>query len=120
MSFVATIVDHLLNEIYGIVIKEISAGPDTDDSQQLLINDERKKSLIEAERQWVKFSNAQCGVEFTLVAPGTAAPGIEGQCMIDLIRERILFLRRVAEQIHWDSKLCRSDKARCVLPADPP
>jgi uncharacterized protein YecT (DUF1311 family) len=109
--------DQLLNEIYGVVIKELSAG--TDDPNPLF-NDERKRTLIAAERAWVKFKDAQCAVEYDLVAPGTAAPAISGQCMIDLIHERIQFLRRVAEQIHWDSKLCKADKTNCALPSDLP
>lgn len=107
--------DQVLNVIYGVVIKELSAG--TDDPNTLF-NDERKRTLISAERAWAKFKDAQCAAAFALVSPGTAAPAIEGQCMIDLIHERIQFLRRVAEQIHWDSKLCKADKVNCELPSD--
>jgi uncharacterized protein YecT (DUF1311 family) len=112
--------DHLLNEIYGIVMKELSAGPDTADSQQLLVNSEIQRTLTGAERQWVKFRDAQCAVESTLIGTGTAAPAVGGQCLLGLTQERIRFLRHVAEQIHSDSKLCQANKASCVLPADPP
>jgi uncharacterized protein YecT (DUF1311 family) len=109
--------NHLLNDIYGVVIKELAAG--TDDPNPLF-NSERKRTLILAEREWVKFQNAQCAVEAALTAPGTAVPAVTGQCMIDLIHERIRFLRRVAEQIHWDSKLCKANRASCALPPDSP
>lgn len=112
--------DHSLNEIYGIVMKELSAGPDTDDPQDLLVNSEIQRTLIGAERQWVKFRDAQCAVESALIGTGTAAPAVTGQCLLGLTQERIRFLRRIAEQIHWDSKLCQANKASCVLPADPP
>jgi uncharacterized protein YecT (DUF1311 family) len=108
--------DHLLNEVYDIVIREISAG--TDDPNPLF-NSEIRTTLIEAERQWVKFKDAQCRNEAALVAPGTAMAAVDGQCLIDLSLQRIRFLRRVAEQTHWNSKLCRAEKASCVLPADP-
>lgn len=109
--------DHLLNDIYGIVMKELLAG--TDDPNPLF-NNEITSALIAAERQWVKFKDAQCAAEAALIAPGTAGPAVEGQCLIDLTKSRIGFLRRVAELVHWHSKLCRADKASCVLPADPP
>lgn len=101
-------------------MKELSAGPDTYDPQDILVNSEIQRTLIEAERQWVKFRDAQCAVESALIGTGTAAPTVVGQCLFGLTRERIRFLRRVADQIHWDSKLCRTNKASCVLPADPP
>lgn len=111
--------DRLLNETYGIVIKELTAGPDTDDPQDLLVNSEIQRTLIEAERQWVRFKDAQCAAERSLIGTGTAASAVEGQCLIDLTRERIRFLRGVAQQIHWNSKLCRAEKSSCVLPTDP-
>ncbi len=43
--------DHALNEIYDIVRKELSAGPMTDSPQDLLVNSEIQRALIEAERQ---------------------------------------------------------------------
>jgi uncharacterized protein YecT (DUF1311 family) len=112
--------DHLLNQIYGIVMKELSAGPDADDPQNLLVNSEIQRTLIGAERQWVKFRDAQCALESALIGTGTAAPAVWGQCLLGLTQERIRFLRRVAEQIQSDSKLCKANKATCVLPADPP
>jgi uncharacterized protein YecT (DUF1311 family) len=112
--------DHLLNEIYGVVMKELSAGPDTDDPTQLLVNSEMQRTLIEAERQWVKFRDAQCALESALIGTGTAAPAVAEECFIGLTQERVRFLRGVAGQIHWDSKLCKANKASCVLPADPP
>lgn len=110
--------DHLLNKIYGIVMKELSAGPDTGDPQDLLVNSEIQRTLIGAERQWVKFRDAQCAVESALIGTGTAAPAVTGQCLLRLTQERMRFLRGVAEQVHWDSKLCRANRASCVLPAN--
>jgi uncharacterized protein YecT (DUF1311 family) len=109
--------ESLLNKIYDLVLKELSAGNSDPDP---IFNNERKRTLVVAEGDWTKFKDAQCAVEHVLVAPGTAAPAVGGQCMINLINERIRFLRRVAEQISSDSKLCRPDKANCVLPADLP
>lgn len=111
--------DHSLNEVYGIVMKELSAGPDTDDPQDLLVNSEIQRTLIGAERQWTKFRDAQCAVESALIRTGTAAPAATGQCLLRLTQERIRFLRRVAERVQWDSKLCQDNRASCVLPADP-
>ena len=107
--------DTLLNRIYGVVIKELSAGTVNPNP---VFNNEIRRTLILAEREWVKFQDAQCTVEATLVAPGTAAPAVAGQCMIDLINERIRFLRRVSEQIHPESKLCQGNDSNCVLPSD--
>lgn len=112
--------DHLLNQIYGIVMKELSAGPDSDNPTDLLINGEIQRTLIESERQWVKFRDAQCALEMALTGTGTAAPAIGGQCILTLTQERIHLLRGIAQQIRVDSKLCRANKANCVLPADPP
>jgi uncharacterized protein YecT (DUF1311 family) len=109
--------DHLLNKIYVLVLKELSAG--TDDPNPIF-NSERKSTLVAAQRDWRKFKDAQCATVAALVAPGTAAPAIYDQCVIDLIKERIRFLRSIAEQIQWDSKLCRANKANCVLPVDSP
>jgi uncharacterized protein YecT (DUF1311 family) len=112
--------DHLLNEIYGIVMKELSAGPDTDNPQDLLVNGEIHRTLTEAERHWVKFRDSQCVLESTLIGTGTAAPAVGAECLLGLTQERVRFLRRVAEQIQADSKLCQANKASCVLPPDPP
>ena len=109
--------DNLLITIFGVVLKELSAGTDEPNP---IFNSERKRTLVAAERDWTKFKDTQCAAVAALVAPGTAAPAIYDQCQIDLINERIRFLRSVAEQIHWDSKLCRANKANCVLPTDPP
>jgi uncharacterized protein YecT (DUF1311 family) len=111
--------DHLLNQIYGIVMKELSAGPDSDNPTDLLVNGEIQRTLIESERQWVKFRDAQCALEMALTGTGTAAPAIGGQCLLSLTQERIHLLRRIAEQISVDSKLCKTNKVSCVLPADP-
>lgn len=113
-------VDQLLNKTYDIVIKELQAGPATADQVQLLVNSEIRKTLVESQRQWIKFRDAQCDVESTLVGTGTSAAAVGGQCLIDLTRERIRFLRRVAEGLHWNSRLCRANKARCALPAEAP
>lgn len=112
--------DHSLNEIYGVVMKELSAGPSTDDPQDILVNSEIQRTLIGAERQWVKFRDAQCAAESALIGTGTAAPAVTGHCLLGLTQERIRFLRRVADQMHWDSKLCRANRASCVLPTVPP
>ena len=112
--------DHLLNAIYGIVMKELSAGPNRDDPQDLLVNSEIHRTLTAAQRQWVKFRETQCALESALIGTGTAAPAVGGQCFLGLTQERIRFLRRVAVQIQSDSKLCLANKASCVLPADPP
>jgi uncharacterized protein YecT (DUF1311 family) len=108
-------VDGLLNQIYGIVIKELSAGTDDPDPEPLL-NSERKRTLIAAERAWVKFKDAQCSAEYMLIAPGTGAFALSGQCAIDLTQERIRYLRRVEGQVSLSSKLCRTNKMACSLP----
>jgi uncharacterized protein YecT (DUF1311 family) len=112
-------VDRLLNQIYGVVIKELSAGTDDPDPEPLL-NSERQRTLIAAERAWAKFKDAQCSAEYMLIAPGTGAPAFSGQCAIDLTRERIRFLRGVAGQVSRSSKLCRTDKTACLLPSVQP
>jgi uncharacterized protein YecT (DUF1311 family) len=114
-----TKIDGLLNQVYGIVIKELSAGTDDPDPEPL-INSERKSTLIAAERAWVKFRDAQCSAEYMLIAPGTGALALSAQCAIDLTQERIRYLRRVAGQVSLSSKLCRTNKMACSLPPLPP
>jgi uncharacterized protein YecT (DUF1311 family) len=107
--------DRLLNQIYGVVIEELSAGTDDPDPEPLL-SSERRRTLIAAERAWAKFKDAQCSAEYMLIAPGTGALALSGQCAIDLTRERIRFLRGVADQVSQNSKLCRMNKTACLLP----
>lgn len=108
-------VDHLLNQIYGVVIKELSGGTDDPDPEPLL-NSERLRTLVAAERAWAKFKDAQCNAEYMLIAPGTGAAALSGQCAIDLTRERIRFLRGVEGQVGRNSTLCRTNKKACWLP----
>jgi len=112
-------VDRLLNQIYGIVIKELSAGSDDPDPAPL-INRERQRTLIAAQRAWATFKDAQCRAEYMLTAPGTGAAALSGQCAIDLTQERIRFLRSVEAQVGLNSKLCRTNKTACSLPPPQP
>ncbi len=110
-------VDGLLNQIYGVLIKELSAGTDAPDPEPLLYS-ERLKTIVAAEKAWAKFKDAQCAAEYDLIAPGTGAAALSGQCAIDLTKDRIRFLRGVENQVSLDSKLCRADKTACALPSN--
>jgi uncharacterized protein YecT (DUF1311 family) len=75
-----------LNAVYSLVIKLLDAG--AVDPVRSFFPD-KKKQVVIAERAWVKFRDAQCAAEGTLVIPGTGVAKIEGRCLATLTQERI-------------------------------
>ena len=47
-----------------------------------------KKELIEAQRQWVKFRDADCGAVFTYYLDGTVRVSAEQSCELSRTRQR--------------------------------
>jgi hypothetical protein len=62
----------------------LSAGTDDPDPEPLL-NGERQRTLIAAERTWAKFKDAQCSAKYKLIAPGTGAAALSARCAIALL-----------------------------------
>jgi uncharacterized protein YecT (DUF1311 family) len=112
--------DRVQDHIYQIVIDALIAGGDdrvdplAEQGFGLL-----RGSLPRSQQQWIKYRDAQCDVaqELYFRASGAAVGG--SQCVYKLTRERIKFLRQVMNVIRDESKLCKADKAKCVLPLDP-
>ena len=106
--------DRALNQIYTLLMKGLTAGTIPNSSSVLF--EEKRKDLLQAERAWEKYTEAQCLVEGELLAPGTGIFIETEHCVLLLTNERIRFLVRYEEQISSDSNLCQHDEAKCALP----
>ena len=72
--------------------------------------------MVVAERAWVKFRDAQCAAEGTMVIPGTGVAKVEGKCLLTLTQERIQFLEGLMRELRYTSKFCEKDLSSCKLP----
>jgi uncharacterized protein YecT (DUF1311 family) len=76
-------------------------------------------TLPKSQHQWTRYRQAQCEVVSSLNAGASGAAVFQTQCEYELTRERIKFLRQIMDVIRDQSKLCKTDKAKCALPTDP-
>jgi uncharacterized protein YecT (DUF1311 family) len=73
------------------------------------------KELAAAENAWLQFRDAQCNAESSMIGPLSASGVVlaTGDCMLKMTRDRIEYLRKVAEMIGHYSKLCSMDQSAC-------
>ena len=55
------------------------------------------EALRNAQRAWIAFRDAECGLEVSFYAGGTIAPMVEADCLTRLTRARTEELRAMAE-----------------------
>jgi uncharacterized protein YecT (DUF1311 family) len=112
--------DRLQDRIYHTVMDALIAGGD-DAVDPLAENGFGflRGTLPKSQQQWTKYRDAQCEVVSSLYAGASGAAVFQTQCQYELTRERIKFLRHMMDVIRDESKLCKTDKAKCALPPDP-
>ncbi|UUP18233.1 lysozyme inhibitor LprI family protein [Nitratireductor thuwali] len=69
--------DKELNKLYKQIELRLSDDPDT------------KKLLVQAQRDWVKFRDAECSFQTAGAAGGSIVPALDAMCMDDLTQSRI-------------------------------
>lgn len=104
--------DTSLNAIYKLLLAELSSGSNI----ALLDFNERKRSLLAAERAWVNFKKAQCWAVYVDNSPGSGASAASMSCQLDLTNERIRFLKDYEANVGPDSNLCIADSSKCHVP----
>jgi uncharacterized protein YecT (DUF1311 family) len=114
----AIALDRLQDRIYRTVMDALIAGGD--DAEPLangfgLLTG----TLPKSQQQWIRYRHAQCAVVSSLNAGVSGAAVLQTQCDYELTRERIKFLRHIMDVIRDQSKLCKTDKAKCALPTEP-
>jgi len=82
--------DKVLNQTYQRVSKEWGAGDDADAK-------ERKKRLVNAQRAWVTFRDAQCLLDGAAMLGGTGEGLAQGICLYDQTRVRVKQIEDVLE-----------------------
>jgi uncharacterized protein YecT (DUF1311 family) len=105
--------DKRLNAVYGLIMKMLDAG--AVDPAAFFYN--KQKSLVAAERAWVRFRDAQCAAEVDMLnqASSSGEVQVSGDCMLKMTRERIAYLKGVAASLTSDSKLCEKDADACQM-----
>jgi uncharacterized protein YecT (DUF1311 family) len=108
------------DRIYHIVMDALIAGGDdrVDPLAEQFFGFFRG-SLPKSRQQWTQYRDAQCEVAQELYFGGSGAAVGGAQCVFELTRERIKFLRHVMDVIRDESKLCKADNAKCSLPPEP-
>jgi uncharacterized protein YecT (DUF1311 family) len=110
--------DRLQDRIYHTVMDALIAG--SDDAEPLANGFGPLRGTIpKSQQQWTRYRHAQCEVVSSMSAGISGAAMFQTQCEYELTRERIKFLRHVMDVIRDQSKLCKTDKAKCALPTDP-
>jgi uncharacterized protein YecT (DUF1311 family) len=106
--------DKHLNSIYSLIIKMLDAG--AVDPMTAFFYD-KKKDLVAAERAWVKFRDAQCAAEATMLGPASASGTVQVtyNCFSRLTQERIEYLKDVASSAKPQSKLCENQADSCQI-----
>ena len=104
--------DRHLNAIYASIIRMLDAGA-VDPASAFFYN--KKKDLVAAERAWLKYRDAQCGAEATMIGQSSASGKITVafDCLSKMAKERIVYLNRVASSLRFESRLCRANTAAC-------
>jgi len=69
--------DKKLNELYKQIEARLKDDADT------------KKLLVQAQRDWIKFRDAECGFQTAEAAGGSMMPMLVTQCMDDLTQTRV-------------------------------
>jgi uncharacterized protein YecT (DUF1311 family) len=112
--------DRLQDRIYHTVMDALIAGSDDEVGP---FADNRfgflRGTLPKSQQQWTRYRHAQCEAVSSLNAGVSGAAVFQTQCEFELTRERIKFLRHIMDVIRDQSKLCKTDKAKCALPTDP-
>ena len=110
--------DRLQDRIYHTAMDALIAG--SDDAEPLANGFGLLRGTIpKSQQQWTRYRHAQCEVVSSMNAGISGAAMFQTQCEYELTRERIKFLRHVMDVIRDQSKLCKTDKAKCALPTDP-
>lgn len=84
--------DDLLNETYGIVRPEL-ARRDAEYGYAISTADE----LRNAQRAWIAFRDAECGLLWAMYQEGTMRTLIGGSCRLDMTARRVFELRALLE-----------------------
>jgi uncharacterized protein YecT (DUF1311 family) len=97
--------DRHLNSIYSLVIKMLDAV--AADPMTAFFSD-KKRDLVAAERAWVKFRDAQCAAEATMLDQASASGTVQVMyaCSSRLTQQRVEYLKDVASAVKSQSKLC--------------
>jgi uncharacterized protein YecT (DUF1311 family) len=105
--------DKRLNAVYSLIMKMLDAGAV---DPEAFFYDERK-SLVAAERAWVKFRDAQCTAEVDMLSHASASGVVQvtDDCILKMTRERVTYLEGVAASLKSDSKLCEKDADACRI-----
>jgi uncharacterized protein YecT (DUF1311 family) len=112
--------DRLQDRIYHTVMDALIAG--SDDAVGRFAENGfgfLRGTLRKSQQQWIRYRHAQCEVVSSLNAGVSGAAVFQTQCEYELTRERIKFLRHIMDAVRDQSKLCKTDKAKCALPTDP-
>lgn len=89
--------DQTLNELYKQIEARLSDDADT------------KKLLVQAQRDWIRFRDAECDFQTAGAAGGSVVPMLVAQCMDDLTQSRIE---------DFESYLnCEEGELSCPVPA---
>jgi uncharacterized protein YecT (DUF1311 family) len=114
----AIALDRLQDRIYHTVMDALISGGD---DAELLANGFGllRGTLPKSQQQWTRYRHSQCEVVSSLNAGVSGAAVLQTQCAYELTRERIKFLRHIMDVVRDQSKLCKTDKAKCALPTDP-
>src|SRR5580700_9039629 len=93
--------DKRLNAVYSLIMRMFDAG--AVDPMTAFFYD-KKKDLVAAERAWVKFRDAQCGAEATMLGSASASGTVQVtfDCLSKMTEERIAYLEHVASSLKLD------------------
>jgi uncharacterized protein YecT (DUF1311 family) len=104
----------LLNRVYRLVIQELASGTNV----PIDIFEDKRRTLVQAQRAWVQFRKAQCDAEMQRFGAGSGQGEAQIGCTLSLTNDRIRYLSEYAAEIGPDSNLCQADKTKCELPSE--
>ncbi len=84
--------DKELNAAYQQLLKKLAPADKSDDTKYA----EVKKQLIEAQKNWIKYRDADCSAKYTLYEQGSIRGIVHLSCLIQRTEQR------TKELLNWD------------------
>jgi uncharacterized protein YecT (DUF1311 family) len=106
--------DKRLNAVYNLIMRMLDAGA-ADPAIGFFYD--KKKNLVAAQRAWVKYREAQCAAEATILGPVSASGTVQvtGECFLQMTQNRIAYLEGVVSSLSPESNLCQKSADPCRL-----
>lgn len=92
LSAEAQVWDVLLNEVYGQVRPELASRDET-----YGYSIPTAEALLEAQRAWIAFRDAECGLQYAMYQDGTIRSIVGASCHMQMTARRVFELRALLE-----------------------